>query len=180
MTSLNFEIFSGADFTKASCASKIVCARAVRFSSDGIGRTCPSFPTPLTRTLKRWSKPRLERVSAFRSIEIDDRQRTFAELAKPKRDPGQRAHKRRIHPLTIAQIDDKLARTAMDHLLGKLSQSRAVGGRTVSLHPNPNDTIRTTHQYFGSWFHRFCVPADFRSCCLPFWTFMVRTKLAAV
>src|SRR6516225_5473929 len=43
----------------------------------------------------------------------------------------------------------------MDHLLGKVSQSRAVCGRTVSLHPNPNDAIRTTYQYFRSRVHRF-------------------------
>src|SRR5260370_12713218 len=88
-------------------------------------------------------------------IEINDRQTAFAQLAKPERDSSERANKRRIHHRTIAQIDDELAGTAMDHLLGKVSQSRAVCGRTVSLHPNPNDAIRTTYQYFRSRFHRF-------------------------
>src|ERR1700746_2360642 len=88
-------------------------------------------------------------------IEIDDRQTAFAQLAEPQRDSSERAHKRRIHHWTITQIDDELAGIAMDHLLGKVSQSRAVCGRTVSLHPNPNDAIRTTYQYFRSRFHRF-------------------------
>src|SRR5271166_4375711 len=44
-------------------------------------------------------------------IEIDDRQRAFAQLAKPQRDPSERAHKCRIHHRTIAQIDDELAGT---------------------------------------------------------------------
>src|SRR5580692_5385981 len=88
-------------------------------------------------------------------IEIDDRQTAFAQLAKPQRDSSERAHKRRIHHRTIAQIDDELAGAAMDHLLGKVFQSRAVCGRTVALHPNPNDAIRTTCQYFRSRFHRF-------------------------
>src|SRR6266478_3904850 len=59
-------------------------------------------------------------------IEIDHRQTAFAQLAKPQRDSGERAHKRRIHHRTITQIDDELAGIAMDHLLGKVSQSRAV------------------------------------------------------
>src|SRR5438132_8173945 len=90
-------------------------------------------------------------------IEIDDRQTAFTQLAKPQRDSSERAHKRRIHHRTITQIDDELAGIAMDHLLGKVSQSRAVCGRTVSLHPNPNDAIRTTYQYFRSRFQLLCL-----------------------
>src|SRR5260370_36016788 len=39
--------------------------------------------------------------------------------------------------MLVHQVDDELAGTAMDHLLGEVSQRRAVGGRTVSLHSNP-------------------------------------------
>src|SRR6266550_3599571 len=128
--------------------------RAVRSSSSGIGRACPSFFMALTRTLKSWSNQATQRFRVS-LIEIDDRQTAFAQLAKPQRDSSERAHKRRIHHRTITQIDDELAGIAMDHLFGKVSQSRAVCGRTVSLHPNPNDAIRTTYQYFRSRFHRF-------------------------
>ena len=180
MTSLNLEIFSGADFTKASCASNIVSARAARFSSDGIGRACPSFPVLLTPDMKKLVQTEIRERLRVSLVEINDRQRAFAQFPKPKRDPSQRTHKRRIHPLTIGQVDDELARTAMDHLLGKLSESRTVGGRTISFHPNPNDATRITHQYFGSWSHHFCVLVDSRPSCLPFWTSMVRTKQTAV
>src|SRR5690349_10660638 len=47
-----------------------VCARAVRSSSSGIGRACPSFFMALTRTLKSWSNPKLHRDSAFRSLRL--------------------------------------------------------------------------------------------------------------
>src|SRR5258708_21116725 len=78
-------------------------------------------------------------------IEIDDRQTAFTQLAKPQRDSSERAHKRRINHRTITQIDDELAGIAMDHLLGKVSQSRAVCGRTVSLHPKTMRSAQLTN-----------------------------------
>jgi hypothetical protein len=70
MTSLNFWRFSGEVLSKASCASNIVRARALRSSSSGIGRGCPSVCWALTDTLKSWSNPKLQSDSAFRSLRL--------------------------------------------------------------------------------------------------------------
>ena len=38
-------------------------------------------------------------------------------------------------------------RTAMDHSSANFLNSRTVGGRTISFHPNPNEATRTTYQH---------------------------------
>ena len=65
----------------------------------------------------------------------------------------------------FAQIYEELASTAMDHLLCEVFQSRTVCRRTVSLHSNPHDAIRTTYQYFRFRIHRFVRPVSFVLHC---------------
>src|SRR5262249_44574799 len=74
-------------------------------------------------------------------VQIDDPQMSLAELAQAQRHAGERSHEGGIHDRTSLEIDDELAETPVDHLLGKLLQPRAVQKRPFPLYPNQNRAV---------------------------------------
>ena len=69
---------------------------------------------------------------------VDNVKVAFPKFAQPKRDRGQRSHKRRIHHRAIFQINYELAVTAVDHLLREFFQTSAVEEVTLAFHSHPN------------------------------------------
>ena len=63
---------------------------------------------------------------------------TLAEFLESQRDGRHCTHKRRIHHRAMLQIDDKLAITAIDHLLRELFQAPTIQEIALALHSHPN------------------------------------------
>lgn len=71
-------------------------------------------------------------------IDIDRAQTALPELAKPEGNSRERSHEGRVHLFTIAEVDHKIPVAALDHLLNKLLETRAVleGPATFYLYPD--------------------------------------------
>jgi hypothetical protein len=71
-------------------------------------------------------------------IHIDRSQAALAELAKSQGDSRESPHEGRVHLFAIAEIDHKIPISALDHLLNKLLQTRAIleGPATFYLYPD--------------------------------------------
>ena len=62
----------------------------------------------------------------------------MTELAKPEGNSRERPHEGRVHLFAIAEVDHKIPVSALDHLLNKLFETRAVleGPATFYLYPD--------------------------------------------
>lgn len=71
-------------------------------------------------------------------VDVNGAQVPLTEFAKPKSNPRESTHECRVHLLAITQIDDKIPVPALDHLLHKLFETRAIleGSATFYLYPD--------------------------------------------
>jgi hypothetical protein len=79
--------------------------------------------------------------SGIALIHIDGAQTALAEFAQTKSDPGEGTHEGGIHLLAIAQIDHKIPVPALDHLLYKLLETRAILEGSAPFHLYPDGAL---------------------------------------
>ncbi len=91
--------------------------------------------------MEKLIKPETAKKTRIAVVHVDRAQTALAEFAKAESNARECAHKRRIHLLAGAQIDDEIPESALDHLFYKLLKTRAILEGSAALHFYPYGAV---------------------------------------